>query len=172
MKRTLLRLRGELGGLGLAALLLFAGAAVFQLAVLKPLQQRHDAMKAQLARQAPTPQAARPAGSADKVGAVYAFLKRDEQTTDWLAKLHAIGTATGVQLKSASYRTQHGEGAIVRYEILLPVSGSYPQIRDFLRRSTAEIPLMSIDQLTLKREHRNDAALQAQLRMTLHMVKS
>ena len=56
--------------------------------------------------------------------------------------------------------------------IVLPVSGSYPQIRDFLKRSLAEIPLMSVDQLALKRESRNDAAVQAELRLTLHMVKS
>ena len=60
----------------------------------------------------------------------------------------------------------------MRYEIVLPVAGSYPQIRDFLRRSLAEIPVLSVDQLSLKRESRNDAALQAELRMTFHMVKS
>jgi hypothetical protein len=31
---------------------------------------------------------------------------------------------------------------------------------------------MSVDQLTLKRETRTDGAVQAELRMTLHMVKS
>jgi hypothetical protein len=56
--------------------------------------------------------------------------------------------------------------------MVLPVAGSYPQIRDFLKRSLAEIPVMSVDQLTLKRESRNDGTVQAELRITLHMVKS
>ena len=59
----------------------------------------------------------------------------------------------------------------MRYEIVLPVSGSYPQIRDFLRRSLDEVPVLSLDQLSLKRESRNDSAVHAELRMTLHMVK-
>ena len=118
-------------------------------------------------------QASGPAAAADKVAAVYQHLSRDETAaTDWLAKLHAIGAATGLELKSAAYRTQPTEGRIVRYEIVLPIAGSYPQIRDFLTRSLAEMPAMSIDQLTLRRESRNDATLHAELRMTLHMVKS
>jgi Tfp pilus assembly protein PilO len=174
MREKLVRLPHELGALGLGSLLLLAAVAVFHFIVLQPLQARDEVLKERVSRQAPRAQAGQPESTADKVSAVYDFLRRDDQTTttDWLAKLHGIGTATGVQLKSASYRTQPLEGRIVRYEIVLPVAGSYPQIREFLKRSLAEIPVLSIDRLTLKRESRNDGALQAELRMTLHMVKS
>jgi len=77
-----------------------------------------------------------------------------------------------VQVKSASYKTQKTEARIERYEIVLPVAGSYGQIRDFLKRSLAEIPVLSLDQLTLKREGKNENQLQAEMRLTLHMVKS
>jgi hypothetical protein len=103
---------------------------------------------------------------------VYDFLGKDQQTTDWLATLYGIGTATGVQLQSASYRSQPSEGRLVRYEIVLPVAGSYPQIREFLRRSLAEIPVLSLDQINLKRENRNAGAINAELRLTLHLLKS
>jgi len=172
MTPALLKMRDALGGLGLAGLVLLAAAALFHFALLGPLQARSAALQERVARQAPSAAAGAAASTSDQVAAVYGFLKRDEQTTDWLAKLHAIGKATGVQLKSASYRTQPAEGRIARYEIVLPLSGSYPQIRDFLRRSSSEVPIMSIDQLTLKREDRNAPALQAELRLTLHMVKS
>ena len=80
---------------------------------------------------------------AEKVAEVYC-LSREGRGRDRLAgKLHAIGTATGVQLQSASYRTQKTDAKIVRYEIALPVAGSYGQIRDFLKRSLAEIPILS-----------------------------
>lgn len=174
MNEKLLRLRDELGGLGLAALVLLAAVAVFQLLVLRPMEGRNAQLRERVARQAPQAAAAgaQPGSAADKLAAVYEFLKKEEQTTDWLAKLHAIGTATGMQMKSATYRTQQTDGRIVRYEIVLPVAGSYPQIRDFLRRASAEIPVMSIDQLTLKRGDRGEATLQGELRMTLHAVKS
>jgi Tfp pilus assembly protein PilO len=172
MRQKLLHLRYQLGGLGLASLLLLAAAAAFHFLVVEPMQARNAPLSERVAREAPRAQTGQPASTADKVSAVYDFLRTEEQTTDWLAKLHGIGTATGVQLKTATYRTQQTEGRIVRYEIVLPVAGSYPQIREFLKRSLAEIPVLSIDQLALKRESRNDGALQAELRMTLHMVKS
>ncbi|HYX66326.1 MAG TPA: hypothetical protein VE935_19070, partial [Burkholderiales bacterium] len=93
-----------------------------------------------------------------------------EQTTDWLAKLYAIGRATGVELQSARYRSEQA-GRIERYQILLPLSGSYAQMREFLDRALAEIPVLSLDQMTLKRESRRDGAVQAELRLTLHMVR-
>lgn len=167
-----LQLRHQLGSLGLAALFLLAAAGAFHLMVLKPMAAKNDVLKERVSRQAPAGAAGQPASAADKIGAVYEFLQKDEETTDWLAKLHGIGAATGVHLKSASYRTQKTGGRIVRYEMVLPVAGSYPQIRDFLKRSLAEIPVMSVDQLTLKRESRNDGTVHAELRLTLHMVKS
>ena len=168
----LLRLRHQLGGLGLAALLLMAAAAVFDLAVIRPMQARSAQLEERVSRQAPRGAAGEAGSTAHEVAQVYAYLRKGEETTDWLAKLHGIGAATGVQLKSASYRTDQAAGRIVRYEMVLPLAGSYPQIRDFLRRARAEIPVMSIDQLTLKRESRSQGAVQAELRVTFHMVKS
>jgi hypothetical protein len=136
--------------------------------VLNPLEERHARLQERVARLAPGKQA--PDTAAEKVAAVYRFLEKPEAATDWLAKLHGIGAATGVKLLSASYKTHPAEGRIVRYEIVLPVAGSYPQIREFLQRSLTEIPVLSVDQLSLKRE--GPGAVQAELRLTLHMVKS
>lgn len=177
MREHILRLRHDLGGLGLFGLALLTLAAAFHFMVLEPLQAKNEALKDRVSRQVPRGESAGgdagvPSTTAEKVAAVYAYLRKDEETTDWLAKLHGIGLATGVQLKSANYRSQKTEGRIVRYEMVLPLAGSYPQIRDFLQRSLAEIPVMSVDQLTLKRESPDDGAVQAELRMTLHMVKS
>jgi hypothetical protein len=168
----LLRLRHQLGGLGLTALLLMAAAGLFDLAVLGPMQASNARLDERLLRQAPRAAAGGPGNAAGEVAQVYEYLRKDEATTDWLAKLHGIGTATGVQLKSASYRSEKATGRILRYEMVLPLAGSYPQIRDFLQRSLVEIPVMSIDQLTLKRESRSQGAVQAELRVTFHMVKS
>ena len=171
MMARLLGLRRDLGVLGVAALALFALVAAFHLLVLSPLQAKDQALREQLARYRPGAEAVQ-GGAGEKVGAVYAYLEKSEAATDWLAKLDGIGAATGVQLRSASYQTRRTAGRIVRYEMVLPVAGSYPQIREFLRRSLAEIPVMSVDQLTLKRAARDDAMVQTELHLTLHMVSS
>jgi Tfp pilus assembly protein PilO len=163
------RLLQQLGFTGLASIALLGAALLFSNVVVEPLEARSRLLNETAGREARKTDASQ---SGDKVAAVYEFLQKEEDTTDWLAKLHGIGIATGVQLKSANYRTQKTEGRIVRYEIVLPVAGSYAQIRDFLKRSLAEIPVLSVDQLTLKREGKGDGAIQAEMRLTLHMVKS
>jgi hypothetical protein len=176
IQNPLYRLRDELGSMGLAALLLFAAAGVFMTLVLQPLKEKNRVLesRASMVRDAGPGQAAHGANAAaEKVGAVYEYLDKPETTTDWLAKLYAIGAATGVELQSASYKTQDTPGAkLERYEIVVPLAGSYTQMRDFLQRSLAEIPVLSLDQISLKRENRREGTVQAELRLTLHMVKS
>jgi hypothetical protein len=167
----LLALRHQLGGLGLAALFLIAATAAFDVLWVNPLQSRNAQLEEQLSRDGPRAPAGA-AGAAERVERVYAYLQSDAETTDWLAKLHGIGAATGVRLQSATYRSEKSAGRLVRVEVALPLSGSYLQIREFLQRALADIPVMSIDQLRLKRETRDDAALQGELRISLHMVRS
>ena len=169
--RSFWKIRDELGITGLAALLLFAGAGAFFALVLQPMKDKGAALQSRaLSVQEASP---RHGNAADQVGAVYEYLKKPETTTDWLAKLYAIGSATGVELQSASYKTQTTPGTkLERYEIVVPLTGSYTQMRDFLKRSLAEIPVLSLDQISLKRESRREGTVQAELHLTLHMVRS
>jgi hypothetical protein len=166
MKAKLAQLRGDLGPLGFASLGVLALAALFFTLVLKPMQARGLAAEEALER---------PAGGAaqapGQLQALYEYLDRKEETTDWLAKLHAIGRATGLSTRSATYRTLDAGGRLERYEIVLPASGTYTQVRDFLKRALADIPVLSLDQISLKREERGGRTVQAELRLSLHRVK-
>jgi Tfp pilus assembly protein PilO len=163
------RIIDRIGFAGVGAIGLLAAALFFSNFMVKPLEQKNLSLQEAATRQGRKADAGQ---SGEKVAAVYEYLRKEEDTTDWLAKLHGIATATGIQLRAATYRTQPAEGRIVRYEIVLPVSGRYSQIRDFLKRAAAEIPVMSIDQITLKKDERKGGALHAEMRLTLHMVKS
>ncbi len=176
LKTRVLQLRDELGPMGLAALALLAVTAMFFSLVLKPLQEKNAALESSLARNAGRAEAGAPAAAGGKLERFYNRLGTTEAPTDWLAKLYGIAKATGVELQSGSYRNasaaeKNAGGRIERYEIVLPVAGSYPQLREFLKRALIEIPVLSLDQLTLKRESRDDGAVRAELKMTLHLVK-
>jgi hypothetical protein len=162
--KRLLDLRHELGALGTAALLALAAAGVFFLVVLRPMQDERARLESAVSKNGSKP-------GAQNLNAFYGYLESKDETTDALAKLYAIGTATGVALQSGSYRSQKSAGRLERYELALPVSGSYAQIRDFLNRALAEIPALSLDQMTLRRDGRNEATVQAELRLTLHRVQ-
>ncbi|HUQ24770.1 MAG TPA: GspMb/PilO family protein [Burkholderiales bacterium] len=164
MIKRLLQLRHELGALGVASLITLAAAGMFFILVLQPMQEERMRLEGALSKNGSSK------GGATNLSAFYGFLESKDETTDALAKLYAIGTATGVDLQSGSYRTQKAAGRLERYELALPVSGSYAQIRDFLNRALAEIPALSLDQMTLRRDGRNEATVQAELRMTLHKV--
>jgi hypothetical protein len=147
-----------------AAVLLLGTALAFSFLVVKPLEERSRLLLSRI-----HPEAS--GGDDAKVAAVYRFLKKEESPTDWLAKLYGIARATGIEMQSARYTTHEAGGRIARYEIVLPVAGSYAQLREFLRRSSAEIPVLSVDQMSVRRENRGASALQAELRLTLHMVQ-
>jgi hypothetical protein len=160
MIRRVLDLRHELGAVGTAALIILAAAGVFFMMVLQPMKDERARLERALSKNTP---------KNTNLSSFYGFLESKDDSTDALAKLHAIGTATGVAMQSGNYRTQ-ATGRLERYELSLPVSGSYAQIRDFLNRALAEIPALSLDQMTLRRDGKNDA-VQADLRLTLHKVQ-
>jgi len=164
------RLRDELGMAGIAAIALFIAAGAFMTLVLQPMKEKNRVLEARagIGRDLA---AVSSVNAAEKVASVYEYLEKPEATTDWLAKLYAIGRATGVELAQANYKTQSASGKLERYEIVVPLAGSYTQMREFLKRALAEIPVLSLDQITLKREHRREGMLQAELRLSLHMVK-
>ncbi len=165
MEYQVKKLFHRIGAAGVAGIFLLAAALFFSNTVVRPLEQRNTLLASK------TNPSVKSQPGAEKVAAVYEYLQQGEEPTDWLAKLHAIGAASGVQMKSASYKTHRTDARIVRYEIVLPVAGSYGQIRDFLKRSLAEIPVMSLDQITLKREEKG-SAVHAEMRLTLHLVNS
>jgi hypothetical protein len=175
MRRALQALRIELGALGIGALALLAGAAAFSLAVLEPLEQRRQRLDLELeagGRRAPPAGVQRVASpGVDPAAEFYRYFERKERIEDWLAKLYGIATAAGVELRSADYRLSESGRRIERYEIRLPVTGSYAQVRAFLERALLEVPVLSLDQATFRREAVNDARIDAELALTIHVLR-
>jgi Tfp pilus assembly protein PilO len=162
----------DLGGVGLAAVGLLAGALLFLLLVLQPLEAR----KAELTEQVASRGSSAAAGSslaqtAEKLAALHAFLETREEPTQLLAKLYGAGAAAGVELRAAEYRLHKTGTRIERYEITLPVTGSYAQVRSFIGGAMKEIPALSLDQVSFRRQRADDTQVQAEMRLTLHLVR-
>jgi Tfp pilus assembly protein PilN len=172
---SLRRLRSELGVIGLAAIALLAGAALFFFFALRPLEGRNAQLERQLAlnvrpNSSSDPALIRASAPAAKIAAFYHFLKTDQPPTHWLDRLYAAGQTAGVELRAADYRMQKTGTRIERYEIKLPVSGNYAQIRAFLQNALTEIPVLSLDEVKFKKERASDQSVQAELRLTLHLI--
>jgi hypothetical protein len=168
-------LRRELGIAGIASLVLVSLAFVFFHLAVKPLQQRNEELR-EAARNAALASSAdggttRTATPGAKLAAFYDFFDAEEEATDRLARLDAIAKAVGMKLGSADYRMHKTGTRIERYEITLPLAGSYAQIRAFLENALIQVPVMSLDQVRFRRERASDIQVQAEVRLTLHLVK-
>ncbi|OGA95375.1 MAG: hypothetical protein A3G27_03260 [Betaproteobacteria bacterium RIFCSPLOWO2_12_FULL_66_14] len=167
-------LRDELGIAGMISLALVGLAFLFLHVGVKPLQQRSEELREAVrsAAQAASPERAmRGATPAAKLAAFYEFFNAGEQAADWLAKLEAIAKGAGIKLGSGDYHMHKTATRMERYEITLPLAGSYAQIRTFLENALIEIPVMSLDQVAFRRERASELQVQAEVRVTLHLVK-
>jgi hypothetical protein len=168
------RLVKDLGSLGIFSLVLIALTAAFCIAVIKPLEERNAQLAEAIA--AVGGNGARKGfervslqGPAAQLREFYAFFNRPQRTDEWLAKLYGIATASGLPLRSAEYRLSESRWGIELYRLTLPVSGTYSQIRAFTLAALGEIPVLSLDQINFKRKGPNEARVEAEIVMTLHL---
>jgi len=57
----------------------------------------------------------------------------------------------------------------MRYEVVLPVKGSYPQVKRFLSQAMQDTPGLALDAISLQRDRGGSQELAVQLRFTVFM---
>ena len=166
------RLRAEVGLLGIVSLALIAAGIGFEVGVLRPLEARRDSLEQRIVHSAARDRGA-PSDAAPGAGLqrFYRYFESRADAPPHLARLHLLGKAAGLDLRSAQYRVDRTGPRIVRYEIELPLTGSYSQIRSFVTNALAEIPVLSLDQISMKKDRPGDAPIVADVRMTLHLLQ-
>lgn len=86
-------------------------------------------------------------------------------------KLHAIAASNGVVLDTGEYQLFRDRNSnISRYQITLPLKASYPQVRLFLAQLLDEIPAMSLDEISIRRESINARGAETRVRLTAYFV--
>lgn len=171
MRRLLNTLRDRLGLPGMLSLGLFATGLLLHFIVLRPMQHRLDQLDTQLAGMEQRSADKVPADPSAQLEAFYGFFDTREDRTAWLARLDAIARASGVDLSAGQYTLRDDGTPLTHYEVTLPLSGSYPQIRAFLDKSLREIPVLSLDQVNFQRRNADELQVRADVRLSLHGVK-
>ena len=90
-----------------------------------------------------------------------ARLPQAEQAADGVARLFALAAEQGLQPLQADYRRDE-TGGVGRWQVQMPVTGAYPQLRRYLRAAHA-IPGLSVDTLGL---HRRSGAAPVDARLS------
>ncbi len=171
------QLRRALGWKERLALVLLGLALGFQFAVLQPMERRKALLEDRLEQVRKSGDEARrgllPSSVADRLAKFYRFFSREEPVTDSLAQLYGISRNVGVELRAGDYGLRKPEGArLGQYQITLPVSGSYAQIRALVENALLEIPTLSLDRISFQRKRVSDVQIEADIRMTLYLPAS
>ena len=168
LPRSMQRLRHEIGIVGIVSLALIVCAIAFQFSVLRPLEVRRDSLEQGISQRSP---GGSQSDASQGLAPFYRFFESADDVPTQLARLQLIGKAAGLDLRSAQYKADKSSGRILRYEMTLPITGSYAQIRSFLANALAEMPVLSLDQVSLKKDHAGDGPVHADVRMTLHLLQ-
>ena len=165
-------LRKDFGVTGALALLTVAACAGFQITFIQPLEREAVRLDAALASQRDGRKSTASAHApAERAGAIYKLLDTGERIDESLGRLHGIAGAAGLELRSANYRLGESKTRLERYEISLPVQGTYAQIRLFVEAALRELPSLSLDRATLRRKSAADTRIDAELVLTLHRLR-
>lgn len=179
MKALPARLREAVEALGMpgiigTALLAFCAAAWFSL--FAPARDERDLLRLESDKLERRSRGAdggvdRPRSAPEQLATFYAFFPGAGSTPDWLAKINAAATAQGLSLASGEYKiAKAATPRLARYQITLPVQGTYPQVRAFVGAVLQEVPAAVVEEVSLKRETVNSPRIEARIRITLYIA--
>jgi Tfp pilus assembly protein PilO len=178
MNAAIARLRAaveQLGRAGVVGIALVAFAVAFYVSAVAPLATelaglRTEADDLQQRLQMGGPAAGMKGTPAEQLATFYAFFPPPQSSPDWLGKINAAARAQGLVLRSGEYKLERSaDQKLARYQITLPVVGSYAQIRGFVGQVLADVPAAALEEITLRRESVSNPTLEARIRLTLYL---
>lgn len=160
---------GRLGRAGLAGLVMLLAALAYEYAVVLPREAAVEAqhLRNQQSRQETAALQAREMEAASAAGAKPPMAPA---ATDALRRLFDAAEHAGLGLDRGEYRlTEVKEANLRRYQLSLPVMGSYPDIRAFVTEALNADPALALGAISLRRDSIEAAELEAQLSFTLFL---
>ena len=152
---------------GLVGLALLVASGVFFASTQLPVENEVATLQQQLAS-ARRHQAAAPRAEVSDVARALQHLPQRAEMPALLGVLLKQADAAHLTLDTGKYETSASKsGDIVRYKVAFPVTGPYPQVREFIDATLAALPAVAISDLSIERKAIGDGAVEAQIRLTV-----
>lgn len=167
--------RAALGRSGLAGVaLMLAALAFFATAVqqrqvdAQRLQEQTDVLQERHGKPRAHPDGA--ATPEEELRAFIEYFPPAATLQDWIERIQLAGAASGVNVERADYKLASEQAAgLTRYQITLPVKGTYAEIRSFVASLLEVVPTLALVDIDLKRDAIGAAAVEARLTLSLFL---
>lgn len=101
----------------------------------------------------------------------YGFFPPIESVPDTLARIQAAAQRQGLVLDKGEYRLEGEQGfAVRRYQVTLPVAGTYAQVRSFVNNVLDEVPHAAVDELIMNRKDIAHQNLEVRVRFSVFLI--
>ena len=108
--------------------------------------------------------------SAQEITEFYKQFPAGASLPTWLRLIDTTALKRHLVLNRGDYKlTQTKQGQLQRYEIVLPVSGSYVQIRQFIADVLLQLPALALSDLQMKRDNVMSPIVEARLVFVLFL---
>ena len=98
----------------------------------------------------------------------YQFFPSANEKNSGLAKIYSAAEHQSIMLETGEYRLiSDKDSKLSRYQVTLPIKGTYLQIRNFVDEILIEVPSASVDDISFKRESISSPMLDARIKLTL-----
>lgn len=171
--RSWRRLLGWPGILGAGVL---AISPAFYFSAIQPAQARLEAAQRsaislrERIESAATALQGSPLTPAEQLAEFYRVFPAENSSPQWLDRIAAAAQSRGLSLDYGEYKaTRDKSGKLVRFQMLLPLKGDYPQIRQFLAALPAEAPVVALESVQFERQKVADPAVEARIKLVLYL---
>lgn len=171
------RLARRLGLPGVAGLLLAVLVPAILLGGVLPVQRDVAAMQQQLAHKPAHPISAEPVATPEQsLSADLETFRMKFPTVDQLSgqldALFSLCEKHGLAVDKGEYAlVEKSGGALRRFEVTLPVVGSYPQVRALVLEVLEKLPAAALSDVAMEREKIADGRARATLRLVFFVRK-
>jgi hypothetical protein len=105
-----------------------------------------------------------------QLAAFYKFFPPERSIPDWAEKISATAAKNKLVLRQGEYQVIRDKNSkLLLYQIMLPVKGTYPNLRGFIDDVLREIPSASLDNVKFERQKIGEDALVSIVLLTLHL---
>jgi hypothetical protein len=169
----------DIGRPGIVGIALLMFSLAFAASTLGPSWRELDRQRAAAgaeegtARNGLVPASRDAASPAAELRAFYAIFPPQSQAPELLSRLYAAAAENRLQLLRGEYvLSAESQTGLTRYRIVLPVRGSYSQIRAFIGAVLRAVPAAALDEVSFERSRVSERGVDARIRLTLYVKGS